>query len=119
MTGFTAVIVSLAALALTVEKIVSFLRHALPSEGWPTWVWNVVAMVVGLGFALGWQINLVPSVLGLIPAFKASTALTGTSGQILTGLAIGASAGFAYGILQALEATVHRNQSAVPSGTQN
>lgn len=110
MTGFVAVIVSLGALALTVEKIVSFVRNAVDSAGrFPTYVWNVLAMIVGVGFALGWQLNLTPAILGMIPRFAGSSALSGTSGQILTGLAVGASAGFAYGVLQALEATVHRN----------
>jgi len=117
------ILASLAALSLTVEKIVSFIRNAIgkTSEGvdrFPTWVWNVVAMIVGLGFALGWQINLVPAVLKLIPAFEMSSALTGTSGQVLTGLAIGAGSGFAYGVLQALEATVHRNRAMTPTATQ-
>lgn len=108
MTGFGAIIVSVGLLALTVEKIVSFIRNASGNK-FPTWVWNVAAMVVGLGFALGWQLNLAPAVLALIPALKTSSALTGTSGQVLTGLAIGAASGFAYGVLQAIEATVHKN----------
>lgn len=116
MTGFAAVIVSLAALALTVEKIVSFIRNAVGKDAtggdrFPTWVYNVLAMLVGVGFALGWQVNLAPSLLGLIPRFAASSALTGTSGQLLTGLAVGGASGFAYGVLQALEATVHSNRA--------
>lgn len=117
MTGFAAVLVTLGALALTVEKIVSFVRNAVGRDAsgvdkWPTWVWNVFALLVGLGFALGWQLNLAPAIVGLIPAVKDSSALDGTSGQVLTGLAIGAASGFAYGVLQALEATVHKNSPA-------
>lgn len=106
------IVASLGALALVVEKVVSFIRNALdPTGKFPTYVWNLLAMIVGIAFALGWQLNLAPAVLAQIPAFDGSSALSGTSGQILSGLAIGASAGFAYGILQALEATVHRNES--------
>lgn len=117
------ILASLAALSLTVEKIVSFIRNAIGktpegADKFPTWVYNVLAMIVGVAFALGWQINLVPAVLELIPAFKASSALTGTSGQVLTGLAIGGGAGFAYGVLQALEATVHRNRAMTPTASQ-
>jgi hypothetical protein len=110
MTGFTAVIASLGALALVDEKVVSFIRNAVDSAGrFPTYVWNLLAMVVGVAMALGWQLNLAPAVLALIPRFVSSSALSGTSGQILSGLAIGGAAGFAYGVLQALEATVTRN----------
>lgn len=113
MTGFSAVIVTLGALALTVEKIVSFVRNAFDSAGkFPTYIWNVLALIVGVGFALGWQLNLAPAVVGLIPAVADSSALSGTSGQILTGLAVGAASGFMYGVLQALEATVHKNSPA-------
>jgi hypothetical protein len=113
------ILAALGALAITVEKIVSFIRHVLdPTGKFPTWVWNVLAMLVGIGFALGWQINLLPAVLKLIPAFETSSALTGTSGQVLTGLAIGGASGFAYGVLQALEATVHRNRAMTPKATQ-
>jgi tetrahydromethanopterin S-methyltransferase subunit F len=115
VTEFGAILAALGALALTVEKIVSFVRNAADPNGkLPTYLWNVLAMVVGVGFALGWQLNLVPAILAMIPALKESSALTGTTGQLLTGLGIGGAAGFAYGVLQALEATVHRNRGPVP-----
>lgn len=107
---FSALLVTLGALALTVEKVVSGVRHIIDASGkFPTVVWNILALAVGIGFALGWQLNLAPAIVGLIPAVKDSGALEGTSGQLLTGLAIGAASGFFYGVLQALEATVHRN----------
>jgi hypothetical protein len=102
-------------LALVCEKTVSFIRNAVDSGGkFPTYVWNLLAMVVGVAMAIGWELNLAPAVLALIPHFATSSALDGTAGQILSGLAIGGASGFAYGILQALEATVTRNRMGTP-----
>lgn len=108
-----AVLATLGASALIVQKIVSFVRRAFDSGAkLATWFWNILALVLGVAYAVGWQINLAPALVALVPATHGSTRLSGTSGQVLTGLAIGAAAGFWYAIFQALEATVHKNTPA-------
>lgn len=109
------IIAALGASALVIEKVVSFLRNAFDKAGrLSTFWWNVTALVLGVCYTLGWQINLAPALAALVPALSGSTRLTGVSGQVLTGLAIGAASGFWYATFQALEATVTRN-SATPT----
>jgi hypothetical protein len=110
------VVLAVGAIALTIEKIVSFLRNAFGKDAqgadkYPTWVYNVLALAIGVGAVIGWpDLNLAPAVVAQIPRFAATHALDGTSGQVLTGLIAGAATGFWYAAFQALEASVHRNR---------
>ena len=99
-------------LALAVEKTVSAIRHVVDPNGKvPTVAWNLVSFAVGIGAAVGWHRTIVPAVFAAVPALQHSTALQGLSGEILSGAILGGLAGFGFGILQALEATVHRNRT--------
>jgi hypothetical protein len=103
-------IAAIGASALVIEKVVSFIRRAFDaSNRVKTFWWNALALLLGVAYALGWQLNFAAAAAKLIPALATSGALDGVSGQVLTGLVVGAAAGFWYAAFQALEATVHRN----------
>ena len=107
--GFTALLASIGALSLTVTKICDFVRNALDADGnYPKVTWNVVALVAGLGLALGWQVNVAGQALALVPALANSGRLAGVAGQILTGLVIGGGSGFFHELLDALSGIAKR-----------
>jgi hypothetical protein len=97
-----AVLGTIGALGLTVTKCVDLIRNLIDKQDtYPKYVWNIVALVVGLAFALGWQLNIAGSITALIPALK-NASISGTAGQVLTGVIIGGSAGFFHELLDAL-----------------
>ena len=112
MTEFGALIFALGALSLTVTKVVDFFRNVLDkNDTFPKWVWNLVALVVGLAFCLGWNINLAEAAVRLVPALEqggVGSTLTGTAGTILTGAVVGMSAGFWHELLDALSSVAKR-----------
>lgn len=107
-----ALLVTILALSLTVTKVVDFFRNLLDKgDTYKKWIWNVVALVVGLAFALGWQVNIAGSMAQLVPALADKASLMdGVSGQVLTGFIIGMSAGFWHELLDALSSYAGRNQ---------
>jgi hypothetical protein len=107
-------------LAFGVEKTVSAIRHVFdPNDKLPTVVWNFASMAVGVATAVGWHKTVVPAVFSAVPALQHSTALSGTSGEILSGLILGGLAGFGYGVLQRWEAGTHAKNAEVATGSQN
>src|SRR6266542_7150744 len=68
--------------AQIVTKVVDLLRNAFDSVGKaPKWVWNLVAIGLGVVAAFGWQLNL-------LEGFKGTSISVGM-GKFFTGLAIG------------------------------
>ena len=93
--AFTAFLIAAIPLAVGVTKAVDTVRNATdPTDKFPPVVWNVLAMVLGVGLALGWNFNLFAPLIAAIPALEGSGLATGTAGEVLTGLAIGGMAGF-------------------------
>jgi hypothetical protein len=87
-------------LAVGVTKVTDFIRNAGDREDtWPTWVWNVVPMVLGVALCVGWGINLLAAVVAAVPALSDQAGTQDTLGQVLTGVIIGAMAGFWHGKL--------------------
>lgn len=113
MEAFFVVAATVAALSLTVTKVVDFIRNAFDqTDGWPKWAWNVASLVVGLAFCVGWQINIAQSIVSLVPALSGSTALVdGLAGQILSGAVVGLGAGFWHELLDALSSVANRNNA--------
>jgi hypothetical protein len=92
---FTAFLIAAGPLAVGVTKAVDLTRNLVDkNDSLPKFTWNIEAFVLGVGLAVGWAYNLVAAVAHQVPALSTSTALDGTAGQIITGLAIGAMAGF-------------------------
>lgn len=90
--------------AATVTKVVDLIRNAIDREDkLPAVTWNIVAFAVGVGFAIGWQVDLTASLADLVPALKGAR-LDGIAGQILTGLIAGGAAGFWHELFDALSA---------------
>lgn len=113
MNEFGSVVALIASMSLVVSQVVAFVRRAFDAGGRfdGSWLWNVVALVVGLGFALGWQLNAAVALVGLVPALAGSTsAVAGVSGQILTGFIIGMGAGFWHELLDALSSISTKNR---------
>ena len=112
--GFAGFVAALSALSLGVTKAVDFIRNIVdPNANLKgSWIWNAVAFVAGVALCLGWQLNLAPMLVGLVPALAdKATALGGTSGQILTGLLVGGSAGFWHELLSALSSVQTKNEA--------
>lgn len=83
-------------LSVAVAKVVDFIRNLFGDKetNMPHWLWNAVAFAVGLGAALGWGINLMSAIIAQIPALANQAGQNDLLGQVLTGILLGAMAGF-------------------------
>jgi hypothetical protein len=83
-------------LSVAVTKVVDFVRNLFGDKQamMPSWLWNVVAFAVGIGAALGWGINLLAPVVAQVPALADKAGTNDVLGQVLTGIVLGAMAGF-------------------------
>jgi hypothetical protein len=75
--------------AMVVTKVVDLLRNMFDTTPpkRPKWLWNVLALALGVAVALVWHVNMLDNFT--------STAPQGVFGQLLTGLAIaGAASGW-------------------------
>jgi hypothetical protein len=108
------VFVLLLAYGAVVTKSTDFVRNVLDAnDTYPKWVWNVAALVIAVGYAVGWQLDASAAILALVPAFaKNAEALTGFPGQVLTGLAAFGAAGFLHEAFDALSGIAKRSRSA-------
>lgn len=90
----TAFLIAAIPLAVTVTKLVDFVRNLLgeSQKNVPKWVWNILALGLGVIVALAFEINLLAPVAAAIPALK-DWAPDSTMAEIITGLSIGAMAG--------------------------
>jgi RsiW-degrading membrane proteinase PrsW (M82 family) len=93
--AFTAFLIAALPLSVGVTKIVDTVRNLFGTAETkvPKVVWNILALVVGVAVALGFELNLFEALAAAIPALKPDIA-AGTAGEVLTGLAIGGMAGF-------------------------
>jgi hypothetical protein len=91
----TAFLVAALPLGVTVTKVVDFVRNLLGAaeKNVPKWVWSLLALVVGVAIALGWEINLLAPVAAAIPVLK-DWSPSSTMAEIISGLAIGAMGSF-------------------------
>jgi hypothetical protein len=103
--------------AVAVAKLVDTVRNALGAAqaNVPKVVWNLLALALGVIAAFAFEINLFDPIAAAIPALKdwsPSSAL----GQLMTGLAIGAMAGFWHEKMD--EWSSKAKSAAPPTGTQ-
>ena len=91
----TAFLIAALPLAVTVTKVTDFVRNLLgkAEAKVPKWAWNLLALVLGVIIALGFEINLIAPIAAAIPALKDWTP-DSTMAAILSGLAIGAMGSF-------------------------
>jgi hypothetical protein len=116
--AFTAFLVAALPLAVLVTKAVDTVRNLVGSVTVPKWVWNVLALGLGVLLCLGWGFNLFDALTKAIPALAESDALSGTLGSVLTGLAVGAMAGFWHEKMDEWSSIAKANKTSVPTGTQ-
>jgi hypothetical protein len=82
-------------LAVGVTKVTDFIRNAGDrSDTWPSYVWNIIPMVLGVILCVGWGINLLAAVVAAVPALQEKAGTQDLAGQVLTGVLVGAMAGF-------------------------
>ena len=106
----TALLAAIAAGAVVVTATVDIAKHLFKNVLKKTGktarlygvVWTSAGFVVGVVYCIGWQLNLAPQAMKLIPALASSTRLSGVGGQFITGLVIGAFSRFGHEILDAL-----------------
>ena len=114
MTAFTALLAGLAALALVVTKTLDIIKSFLHVDH-PAF-WQTLALVVGVAYCVGWQINVTAQALALVPALaEHSSKLSGVAGEVLTGLTAGAFAGFWHEVLDSLRASAGKNPETPPA----
>lgn len=115
--AFTAFLIAAGPFAVGVTKIVDTVRNLFGSAqaSVPKWVWNVLALVVGVVFALAFEINLLAPIAAAIPALK-DWSPDATMAELLTGLSIGAMAGFWHEKMDQWSSSA--KMAAPPVGTQ-
>ncbi len=91
-----ALLTALTAYGVTVTKVVDALRKLDKDDDKPKILWQIAAFVVGVIIALGFGVNVFES------DFAGHSWATGISGQLLTGLAIGAAGSGWHEVLDAL-----------------
>lgn len=107
-----AVIVAVGPVAMFCTKVTDFIRNAFDSgDTWPKATWNVVPIVVGVAFCLGFQLNAVTALVHAIPALANSSALDGVGGQVLTGLVGGTFAGYWHEKLDAMSSAAKASKA--------
>lgn len=115
---FTAFLVAVVPLALLVTKGVDFLRNLLDKgDTLPKWLWNLVAFGLGVLLCIGWEFNLVSTLAHSIPALAENTALDGFWGQVVTGMAVGATAGFWHEKLDEMSSNAKLARASTPVST--
>lgn len=92
MLDFVAFLAAVGPVAILVTKLVDFVRSFDANDTWPKGLWIALAMIFGVAIALLTGVNFVGLVTGLRP--EVIEKLTGTTGEVLTGLAIGGTASF-------------------------
>lgn len=113
MEAFAAVVAAFALLSAGVTKVVDLLRNLFDkTDKFPKWVWNIVAFVVGIATAVGWNQNLTAEVAALIPAVEGMK-VEGVPGEVLTGIAMGGFAGFWHELLDSLSGIAKRGHGQV------
>lgn len=119
MQGFAVVLAVILGLSLTTTKVVDFVRN-LPyfknADGSPKFagsaIWNVLAFVVGVLLCVGWQHSFVNDLFAQVPALS-NVHLDGNAGYLLSGLIVGAGAGFFHELLDALSSIANRNNASL------
>lgn len=99
--AFVAFVLAAGPLAVGVNHAVDWLRNLIdprttqnPAGRFPSVVWTSAGFVFGIALCVGWQFNPVAGLAEAIPAMQGSTRLSGVAGQVLSGLVLGAMAGF-------------------------
>ena len=91
------IVVAFGPLAIGLTKLVDGIRSIVdrsPETPWPDWVWILVAMVIAIASAIGFEINVADALIKTVPAFDQTTVLEGTWGQVVTGIGMAGMASY-------------------------
>lgn len=111
MEGFAVALAAIAAVSITVTKVVDLIRNVVDKDdSVSSWVWNVTAFVVGVAACWGWGIDLVAALVALVPAL-AEKSIGEPWSLILSGLIAGGFAGFWHEALDALSGSAARSHA--------
>jgi hypothetical protein len=109
MAGAVAALLIIAAL---VTKSTDAVRNFTAKYTLPKWTWNVVPVLIGVGYCLGWQIEVTTQFAKAIPALASSAdRFKGVAGQVFTGMAAGALAGGWHEVFDALSGIAKRSRA--------
>ena len=94
--AFVAFLITVGPSAAGATVVVDTVRSVLnPGKTWPSYVWLLTSLVVGIGIALLFQLNFVGPLVIAVPAIASQADhLIGTWGQVLTGLGIAGASGY-------------------------
>jgi hypothetical protein len=114
MQGFAVVMAVILGLSLTTTKVVDFVRNlpVFKDKYVGSWIWNALAFIVGVILCVGWQHSFVNDLFAQVPALS-NVHLDGNAGYLLSGLIVGAGAGFFHELLDALSGlgtTLHETE---------
>lgn len=117
------VVIIFGPLAVGLTKLVDMVRNMVDPTGvrfaGARWVWNVLALVLGLVVALVFEMNVMAQVLDLIPQFSDSTALDGVVGQVLTGVGMAGMASYHHETMDRKSAEAKVLQAQIVRTTQS
>ncbi len=94
------VFITVALLALIVEKIGEVIKAGLSPYKLPTWGWFIIASGLGVGLCIIFQVDIFIA-LGLSTLTPASY----IAGQIVTGVAVGGGSNFTHDLIDKLKST--------------
>jgi hypothetical protein len=101
MDGLGALVAGTTAFAILITKLVDFCRNAFDAhDKAPKFIWNVLALGLGIAVALIFELNM----FGNVSGSKVQEVL----GQVLTGLGMGATGSGWHEVLDALSGTAKK-----------
>lgn len=116
--ALAAVVLVAGPLSVAVTYVVDFLRNLGDrDDGWPPWVFQALALLLGVGMAFGWGINLLQAVVAAVPALSDKAGTQNELGILLTGLLIGSMAGLWHDKLQSWSAWAQARRAVAPGET--
>ena len=106
LAGGDALVAASTAFALTITKIVDFVRNMVPKKHQASlkWLWGGAALVLGVAAAFIFEINVFADV--------SNSRAEGFLGMLLTGLGIGATGSAWHEVLDAFSSSAKRSKPA-------
>lgn len=80
--------------SIAITKLVDGVRSFDAGDTWPKGLWIGLSLGLGVLVCVLFQVNLVDALIKQVPAVSTSTVLAGVWGQVVSGLAIGATASY-------------------------
>jgi hypothetical protein len=110
----------IATIAVMIHGAVTLVRNLNREKmgALPPWVWNALAFVLGIGYAVIWSYNAFVGVEGLPPHLSGLASAGSVPGQVLTGILLGSAAGGWHELFDFLSGMAKGAKARVFTGTQ-